>query len=288
MSWLAVVLVVVPVGLLLYWLLVTTEGTYLGAKVVAMLYNGCAWRYDAMKKFDPQFEELFLTSPILSALKGQRAPLVLDVATGTGRVPALLLSAPAFDGHVFGLDYAREMLAVAAGKTANYRDRVTFIWQNAMQLPFPDASFDLVTCLEALEFMPRPKKALAEIVRVLRPGGMVLTTHRRGWERKVMPGRGWSEDDFRTLLSTYGLQNVKLLPWQLDYSLAWGRVSGNSAESIGLAGRRDDLLRCPGCQGRPLVRENSTLCCPICDKLYIIAADGIIEMADSHLARRRE
>ena len=136
--------------------------------------------------------------------------------------------------------------------------------------------------------MPRPKKALAEIVRVLRPGGMVLTTHRRGWERKVMPGRGWSEDDFRTLLSTYGLQNVKLLPWQLDYSLAWGWVSGNSAESIGLAGRRDDLFRCPGCQRRPLVRENSTLCCPICDKLYIIAADGIIEMADSHLARRRE
>ena len=273
-------------GVLLYWLLVTTEGAYLGARVVAMLYNWVAGRYDTMKRFDPRMEEIFLTRPMLSALQGRPAPLVLDVATGTGRVPALLLAESAFSGQVVGLDFAREMLAVAARKTADHGSRVTYIWQNAMRLPFPDACFDLVTCLEALEFMPHPEQVLREIVRVARPGSLVFVTHRRGWERRVMPGKNWSEGDFRSLLEGVGLDEINLTPWQKDYSLAWGRTGDGLPKTTKV--QSGEYLCCLGCQRRPLIRDGSGLRCLNCDNYFAIAADGIIEMGATHLSRRRQ
>jgi len=280
-SWLIVTGLVLLAGLALYWLLITTEGTYLGPKVVALLYNGVAQRYDRIKEFDPQLEETFLTRPLLRALRDRPSPLVLDVATGTGRIPALLLGAAAFDGRVIGLDYARKMLAVATEKTAGYPGRVAFIWQDTTQLPFPDASFDLVTCLEALEFMPRPKQALAEIVRVARPGGLVFVTRRRSWERKVMPGKSWSKEEFRTLMGTLDLQKVHVIPWQLDYDLAWGwkPAAGASPLHPSRGWWNEGLLCCPTCGARTLAMDGSTLRCSACHSCCPIAADGVIELA---------
>lgn len=283
MTWLLWVGLVIGVGLLLYWLLIITEGTYLGARVVAMLYNWVARRYDTMKGFSPAMEDLFLTRPLISALRGKVAPLVLDVATGTGRVPALMLAEPTFTGRVIGLDFAREMLTRAATKTAVHADRVTYIWQNAMQLPFPDASFDLVTCLEALEFMPDPEQVLKEMIRVARPGAMVFLTHRRGWESKVMPGKCWSTSDFRSLLEGLGLRGLQVAPWQKDYSLVWGR-SGHVATAQTGDGA---ILRCPNCQQQSLERGRSAYFCIKCDMHFAIAADGIVEMAATRRSRRR-
>jgi SAM-dependent methyltransferase len=285
MSWPLTLAAVVLIGLFLYWLLITTEGTYLGARVVAMLYNWIARRYDAMKQFDPRFEEVFLTRPALAALKGRPAPLVLDVATGTGRVPALLLAAPTFNGRLVGLDYSRKMLREAARKIAPYPGRAALVWRDAMELPFPDASFDLVTCLEALEFMPRPEQVVAEAIRVTRPGGMLLVSRRRGWESKVMPGKSWSESGFRDILSTLGLEEVRLVPWQVDYDLAWGwkPVKGPDrppdAPARGGAGWQERLFRCSACGAQALERQNAALHCLICKRDYRVAADGIIEMA---------
>jgi ubiquinone/menaquinone biosynthesis C-methylase UbiE len=286
MSWALLVGAIVVAGVLLYWLLIVTEGVYLGANVVAMLYNWVAQRYDSMKAFSPAMEEVFLTRPLISALRGHASPLVLDVATGTGRVPALLLAEPTFTGRVFGLDFAREMLALAAGKTMDYGDRVTYIWQNAMQLPFLDASFDLVTCLEALEFMPDPEQVLREIVRVVRPGAMVFLTHRRGWESKLMPGKCWPEARFRSLLEGVGLRGLEVAPWQKDYSLVCGRTG--AAPSAEIRKVEEGVLCCLNCSLRPLERLHSGLRCLKCDAHYAIAADGIIEMAATRRPRRRQ
>lgn len=285
MRWPVTLATVVLIGVFLYWLLITTEGTYLGARVVATLYNWVAHRYDGMKQFDPRFEEVFLTRPALAALKGRSTPLVLDVATGTGRIPGLLLAAPAFDGRLVGLDYSRKMLQEAARKVAAYPGRVALVWRDAMELPFPDASFDLVTCLEALEFMPRPEQVLAEAIRVTRPGGMLLVSHRRGWESKVMPGKSWSESGFRDILSRLGLEEVRLVPWQVDYDLAWGwkPTTGLDGPLVRQDRRaldwQEGLFQCPDCGARALERENAALRCLACRRDYPVAADGIIEMA---------
>lgn len=270
-----------------YWLLITTEGTYLGARTVALLYDRVADRYDQIKRFKPEHEQALLARPILWALRERPAPLVLDVATGTGRIPMLLLESVAFDGRVVGLDLARRMLALAARKVTRYQERVAFVWQTAMQLPFPDNSFDLVSCLEALEFIPRPKRALVEIVRVVRPGGLVVTTRRRGWERKLMPGKCWSAEECRALLGALGLERVRLLPWQTDYDLVWAwKPDGGPLPPDDRSERWFEmLLRCPACSGQPLLRQGATVCCSRCGRCYPVAADGVLELAGSRSPR---
>jgi demethylmenaquinone methyltransferase/2-methoxy-6-polyprenyl-1,4-benzoquinol methylase len=92
---------------------------------------------------------------------------VLDVATGTGLVAERLLA----QGHrVTGLDQSRDMLAVARGR---FGDRVELVEASATSIPFPDASFDHLTFTYLLRYVDDPAATLAELARVVRPGGTV-------------------------------------------------------------------------------------------------------------------
>ena len=270
-------------GLLLYWQLVITEGAYLGARAVALMYNWVARRYDRLKKFDGGYEALFLRGPLLRSLSGLSEAQVLDVATGTGRVPWLLASSKSFEGRIIGLDYARGMLSEAAVKMekAGLDGKTTFIWQNAMQLPFPDCSFDLVTCLEALEFMPQPSKVLAEIVRVVRPGSPLILTRRRGWESALMPGKAWSEQKLGSVLDSMEVRRVQFIPWQKDYDLVWGWKPSAGLQKARMPGEItiEALLCCPICAERSLSSESDGLYCTMCNWVFPKAIDGVIELA---------
>jgi SAM-dependent methyltransferase len=176
MTWLpaalAVLLLLAGLGWLLHWLLIRTEGVFLGRRVVVWLYDLAATRYDAIKQYDPDTESAFVAWPLSRRLKHGPAPLVLDVATGTGRLPFFLLAEPTFNGRVIGLDASAGMLAQAAAKLADQGERAAFIHGAAGDLPFPDATFAAVTCLEALEFLPDDAAAL-------RRDGSRLTAGRR-------------------------------------------------------------------------------------------------------------
>jgi ubiquinone/menaquinone biosynthesis C-methylase UbiE len=213
-------------GAFLYWAFVITEGAYLGARVVAWTYDLTAKRYDQIKQFKLQDDVWLISGPLLSKLKGVRTPLVLDVATGTGRVPLALFSRPPFDGHVVGLDYSRKMLREADAKLVSYTGRYTLAWHNAQHLPFPDETFDAVCCLEALEFMPDSKGVLAEMSRVLRPGGIFLVTNRINWEGKLMPGKAFSKDAFWAMLKDVDLERIEFRIWQVYYDLIFARKKG--------------------------------------------------------------
>lgn len=259
---------------LLYWQLVLAEGAYLGQRVVTWLYDLTAHRYDAIKHFRPDFETRCLGEPLADALQFIRQPMVLDVATGTGRLPLVLLAQQSFRGHIVGLDHARRMLKIATQKMQDYRNRLTLIWCDAARLPFPEAAFDAVTCLEMLEFTPDPSAQLAEIVRVLRPGGILLTTRRRGTSARLMPGKVPSPERLRALLTGLGIAQVELRPWQVEYDLVWGIKAGHSRASGG-----DPLatLRCPCCGTSAWIASGDALRCPECGHLLPIR-DGIIEM----------
>jgi ubiquinone/menaquinone biosynthesis C-methylase UbiE len=164
----------------LWWLLISTEGVYLGRRVVIGLYDLYARRYDRIKQYDPDHERTFLARPILDHIPHVRAPLVLDVATGTGRLPLVLLEQPTFQGRIVALDLSRKMLTIAATRLKGYDSRVSLMHHPAESLPFPDDTFDLVTCIEALEFMAHPLAVLRELVRVLRPDGLLVITNRQG------------------------------------------------------------------------------------------------------------
>lgn len=213
-------------GLLLYWLLVTTEGVYLGQRVVTWLYDITAHRYDQIKEYQPDDERLLVTYPVLNALQGLTSPLLLDVATGTGRVPHDLLQSPYFSGRIVALDASPRMLALAREKLAPHTFRVDFINHPAVPLPFVDEQFDLVTCLEALEFFPSDRAAVSEMVRVLRCGCFLLTTRRRGWEGKLFLRRYRSRDNMRAMLEQSGLERVQFHAWQVNYDLVSARKPG--------------------------------------------------------------
>ena len=279
MNWITLglgLLGLVLVGLLLYWQLIIAEGAYLGSRVVTLMYDWSARIYERIKQYDAGDEQWFLGLPLARALALIPAPLVLDVATGTGRLPRAVLRQPAFDGRIIGLDLSRRMLREAVRRTAQFADRLTYIWQDAQDLPFDDDTFDAVTCLEALEFTPDPRKVLLELVRVLRPGGVLLVTNRVGRDAKLMPGKAFPRDAFQPLLREFPLEDIKVGPWQVDYDLAWaikvGEPRGGGVRPL------PQILRCPGCGGKPS-RVGRVFRCAECGQAYPVADDGVIEMA---------
>ncbi len=94
---------------------------------------------------------------------------VLDVATGTGLVAAELLRR---GFRVTGLDQSAEMLAVARRRLEN---TVELVEAAAESMPFADESFDHLTFTYLLRYVDDPGATLAELARVVRPGGIVAS-----------------------------------------------------------------------------------------------------------------
>lgn len=258
-----------------WWLLVATEGVYLGRRVVVALYDLFAPRYDCVKNYYREYEQMYLADPIMRAIAPHRSPLVLDVATGTGRLPLALMRHPDFQGRVIGLDLSRQMLKFAARNLSVYDERVTFIWGPAERLPFDDDAFDVVTCLEALEFMTRPEVVLRECVRVLRPGGLLLVTQRIN--TRLMPGKTWTSGQFQALLEACGVVDGRVQIWQVDYRKVWGRKAGD-APAVG-ARPPAEVIRCPSCAGRGLRPDGKRWRCDGCGMLVPVGSDGVLELA---------
>ncbi len=100
---------------------------------------------------------------------GQR---VLDLACGTGDIALL---AAARGAKVVGLDLTPRMIELAVAKRGDKQNDPTFVVGDMMALPFADARFDIVTTGYGLRNVPDLDIALAEISRVLRPGGRLLS-----------------------------------------------------------------------------------------------------------------
>ncbi len=252
-----------------YWLLVTTEGAYLGPRAVAFLYDRGAGSYDHVKGFDAVDDAWDLALPLKRALDGVRRPLILDVGTGTGRVPLALLRDLDFEGRIVGLDLSLKMLKEARRKTAGHEDQVMLLWKDALALPFPDNSFDVVSCVEALEFMADPRVVVEEMARVLRPGGTLLATNRIGLDALLMPGRTFSDGQLRRLVSSLGLTSVEIKTWQTYYDLVWARKGGQLSPREGNADPQD-MLCCPRCLEPSLIAVRAALSCQSCGLRYPI------------------
>jgi len=271
--WLLLGTLVLLLGLFVYWAFFITEGAYLGPRIVAWTYDLTARRYERIKRFNPSDDAWLLAGPMLQALDEVDCPLVLDVATGTGRMPRTLLKRPLFRGTVIGLDLSYKMLQQANDKLCDRAGRYTLIWRDAQHLPFPDQTFDAVSCVEALEFMPSPRRVLNEMARVLRPGGVFLVTNRVNWERKLMPGKAFTNARLRAMLQETGLVQIEFRPWQVYYDLIWACKAGcPSRLGRGTRGRAE-ILQCPHCQSLSLIEAPNSLHCLSCRRAYPVKND---------------
>jgi ubiquinone/menaquinone biosynthesis C-methylase UbiE len=95
---------------------------------------------------------------------------VLEVAVGTGR------NLPFYpDGvRLSGVELSSEMLAIARRRAQELGREIDLQQGDAQELPFPNASFDTVICTLSLCGIPDDRKAVAEMKRVLKPGGKLL------------------------------------------------------------------------------------------------------------------
>ena len=97
---------------------------------------------------------------------------MLEVAPGPGYLAIEMAKGGAH--RVTGLDVSRTMVELGQGNAAEAGVQVDFRQGNASAMPFADESFDLLACSAAFKNFSQPHRALAEMYRVLRPGGTAL------------------------------------------------------------------------------------------------------------------
>jgi ubiquinone/menaquinone biosynthesis C-methylase UbiE len=98
---------------------------------------------------------------------------VLDVACGTGVVSRAAARRVGDGGSVTGVDLGEPTLAVARSRASEEGAAIDFIQSDAGALPFEDEAFDVVLCQQGLQFFPDRGAALAEMRRVMKPGGQL-------------------------------------------------------------------------------------------------------------------
>ncbi|MPY86629.1 MAG: bifunctional demethylmenaquinone methyltransferase/2-methoxy-6-polyprenyl-1,4-benzoquinol methylase UbiE [Luteitalea sp.] len=139
---------------------------------IAGMFDAIAGRYDLLNHVLSAGMDLYWRARAVRALRLAGHEVVLDLCTGTCDL-ALALRRSRRARRVVGLDFSAAMLRVGLTKVraARHGDSIPLVRGDAMHLPLADASVDGVTMAFGLRNVQQPASALAEVARVLRPGG---------------------------------------------------------------------------------------------------------------------
>lgn len=139
---------------------------------------------------------------------------ILDVGSGAGQILGHLLKHTHPEVRIVACDLSPQMLRrarQALQSRPSHRDvRPWYIAADMTHLPFADGSFDCVTCGYVLEYLPNPQPGLAELHRVLKPGGSLLLAATEDTYTGFMNGRMWkcrtfNRDELRNACAEAGL-----------------------------------------------------------------------------------
>ena len=151
-------------------------------RYVADLFSRIAPRYDLMNTMMTAGMHRRWRKVAAEVATRSLDGMALDVATGTGDLAFALASAkgaphPGGIKGVVGLDLLPEMVAYARSKARSrgFKGRAQFTIGDALSLPFPDNTFACATSAWGLRNMPDLRRSLEEMVRVVRPGGRVVS-----------------------------------------------------------------------------------------------------------------
>lgn len=131
----------------------------------------------------------FFTRVADDVLAGRESARVLEIGSGPGRL-ASRVAELGRDASVVASDVAPAMLARAASwaDRSGVGERVRFVLADVTALPFADASFDAVVTTLSLHHWPDARVGLAEVRRVLRPGGIARVYDIADWVTRFEPG----------------------------------------------------------------------------------------------------
>lgn len=168
-----------------------TETDPIHKKAVAEIFSGDTEYWRQVYEERPDTEKLegliqggsFLASEMVERKRavlafvdtyaGDRKLSVLDIGCGTGMTMRDILRR----GHsVVGADITEAMLNQAKAVVSQYPDQASCILSDVENVPFEDGSFDVVVCMGVLQYLQTDEKAVREIHRVVRPGGLVVLT----------------------------------------------------------------------------------------------------------------
>ncbi|MDR3184876.1 MAG: bifunctional demethylmenaquinone methyltransferase/2-methoxy-6-polyprenyl-1,4-benzoquinol methylase UbiE [Prevotellaceae bacterium] len=135
---------------------------------MAGMFNGIAPHYDFLNHLLSFGFDYLWRRRLVGEVAKQQPRHILDAATGTGDLALLLHRRTGAD--VTGIDIADGMLRIAKRKARRHA-ALRFIQAQAESLPFPDATFDAATVAFGVRNFERLPQALAELLRVLKPGG---------------------------------------------------------------------------------------------------------------------
>ena len=164
------------------------------AAAVREMFSGIAGRYDLLNhllsaNIDKRWRRRVRER--LADVLDDPAATVLDVACGTGDLSIELKKGAG--ARVFGSDFCRPMLLVAKRKSAEIGEDIPFVEGDALNLPFADERFDAVTIAFGLRNLSSFSDGLAELRRVLKPGGLLVVLE---FSSPALPG-------FRQLFDFY-------------------------------------------------------------------------------------
>jgi demethylmenaquinone methyltransferase / 2-methoxy-6-polyprenyl-1,4-benzoquinol methylase len=142
---------------------------------VQAMFSRIAGRYDLANRLLSGGSDVLWRKRLVREARRIRPRAALDLATGSGDVAFALAKGLGPEARVLGLDFCQPMLDEAERKKQlTGADSVTFGFGDTLDLPVADAAYDVVSISFGLRNVPDRAKALAEMRRVLRPGGLLL------------------------------------------------------------------------------------------------------------------
>src|SRR5258708_29798967 len=185
-------------------------------KATRGLILNSGWRYDLMEWFMDTFlfrgklRELRQRTANLAHLRGGET--VLDVGCGVGTLAIEAQQHVGATGHMFGIDPGAHQIARACYKAARRKLPIDFQIGVIEHLPFPDQTFDAVLSTIMMHHLGDglKRQGLAEIARVLKPGGrLVIADFKRPEERPSQPARFGSVRDLPGFVKDAGFLQVE-------------------------------------------------------------------------------
>lgn len=141
---------------------------------VAQMFDTISGNYDGLNRVISFGIDVKWRKNVLKLVADKNPKTILDIATGTGDLAILMAQTDA--PEIIGADISEGMMEVGRKKVAekNLNGRVRLVYGDSEKLPFTDAYFDAITVAFGIRNFETLEKGLADILRVLKPGGILV------------------------------------------------------------------------------------------------------------------